>query len=699
MCRIHHLLYSKARFNAARYRGRLSLRESVLRPAYRAGSFMARIRVMLPRRWSRMSLFRPNLGGRLVWWALAAGTLGLSYGRALRLPFFFDDLDHFPYIWSHTLGEIWASSGNFPYYRPLGGTLWWATSALAGPHVAWPHHLVNLLLFGLAGLLTGRLADTLWRAADAPVNWPRRWLATTLFLLFPFSYQAVPWIGAVYHPLVTGLILGAAVCATEAQRPAAWRGWPVLGWLCIGLAPFAHENGLLAGPLTALVILAQSGWGGWRRAWLWCAPGLMAAGLWWLAPRAGYSGGGLNSAETLFQNLSFFWQGAVYPTAWLAGRWQQQGLNDLLAVWLVGGVTAAATFWLWARSRPGPALRPTVLAWLWFGLAILPSTVWLDFNYVLSAPRLLMLGSVGVAWGWTEAAWRIAARGRAARIGVGLVVLGIIAHSHYYLNSQMTQHQLLGEGVNGMTAAATAAQAQGQRALFLNAVSWMAARTPTYALAHDGVIFLPGYIAPSQLLTAQTDKSATPLLARYDDIFPDLPYYVGLIGDGPDWDELAAAPTQIFVVDYAQGGRVRPVGQVGVLGDWQGQAAQFADSAESPPTLFLLQAQLEPHDDELQLTLVWQVTTPPPLSLTPFVQALDANGALIAQVDGHPIGRTYPLGLWPAGQVAVDQRALPAAGVSRVLVGLYDGLTGARWVARAGAAGRQLPDNALSLFP
>jgi hypothetical protein len=125
----------------------------------------------------------------------------------VALPFFFDDLDHFEFIWSHDLGEIWASSGGFPYYRPLGGTLWWALSELCGRNNPVPHHALNLLLFLLSGLLAGWLADKLWNRPNATPNWPRRWLATTLFLLFPFSYQAVPWIGAVYHPLVILLTL------------------------------------------------------------------------------------------------------------------------------------------------------------------------------------------------------------------------------------------------------------------------------------------------------------------------------------------------------------------------------------------------------------------------------------------------------------------------------------------------------------
>lgn len=647
-------------------------------------------------------MHRPNRAGWLIWLGLTLAWLGLVYGRALRLPFYFDDLDHFPFIWSHSLRDIWASSGGFPYYRPLGGTLWWGVSALFGPHVAWPQHLLNLVLFGLAGVLTGWLADALWRPATTPPNWPRRWLATTLFLLFPFSYQAVPWIGAVYHPLVTVLCLGAAAAAVQAVRTARARarwGWTALGWVCLWLAPLAHENGLLAGLLAALTILVLSQGQHWRRALAWCAPGVLGAALWWLAPKAGYSGGGVNSAETLLQNLTFFWQGATYPTAGLAGWLQRRGINDLLAVWSVGALTLALTLWLWWRARPGVAIWSTALAAAWFGLAILPSSLWLDFNYVLSAPRLLMLGSVGAVWWWTEAAWRIAMRGRLARALVILLILTSLAHSNWYLQARMTEHQLLGDAVNAMTQAATQAQARGQQALFLNAVSWLAARTPTYALAHDGVIFLPGYIAPSQLISVQTDAPVTPWLARYDDIFPALPYYVGLIGDGPDWAAIGRAPTQVYGVDYSRGGQVQPLGQLGVAWRGGGEVAAFGISAESPPTLFLLQAQVERQADDLHLTLVWQATAPPPLSLTPFVHILNASGALIAQADGHPIGRTYPFGLWSSGQVVVDQRQASAAAAAQVLVGVYDSATGQRWAAFAPASDRRFPTDALPLLP
>jgi hypothetical protein len=263
----------------------------------------------------------------------------------------------------------------------------------------------------------------------------------------------------------------------------------------------------------------------------------------------------------------------------------------------------------------------------------------------------------------------------------------------------MTEHQLLGEGVNAMTLAATQAQARGQRALFLNAVSWLAAQTPTYALAHDGVIFLPGYIDPTQLITVQTGAPVTPLLARYDDIFPIVPYYVGLIGTGPDWAALQGAPTQVYSVDYSRGGAVQPVGQLGVAWSGVDGAAGFAATAESAPTVFLRQADVARQGDALRLSLVWQIASPPPLSLTPFAHILDADGVLIAQADGHPVGRTYPLGLWIAGQIVVDQRQAVAAGAAQVLVGLFDNASGQRWTALSPATRQPFSADAVPIWP
>jgi hypothetical protein len=110
------------------------------------------------------------------------------------------------------------------------------------------------------------------------------------------------------------------------------------------------------------------------------------------------------------------------------------------------------------------------------------------------------------------------------------------------------------------------------------------------------------------------------------------------------------------------------------------------------------------------LRLYWQVL--PSLQgdaasadLTTFVQLLDEQGAMAAQLDGPPLAGLWPTSQWPAGVLIVDSRQLqlPAdlpAGAYRLLVGLYDPKTMTRAAVKpeAGAEGHYTGDNALVIL-
>ena len=67
--------------------------------------------------------------------------------------------------------------------------------------------------------------------------------------------------------------------------------------------------------------------------------------------------------------------------------------------------------------------------------------------------------------------------------------------------------------------------------------------------------------------------------------------------------------------------------------------------------------------------------------MTQFVHLLD-GGALVATVDGDPGDWLYPMRLWRAGDVIVDERPIPLPASRRsqlsVAIGLYDRRSRAR---------------------
>lgn len=95
------------------------------------------------------------------------------------------------------------------------------------------------------------------------------------------------------------------------------------------------------------------------------------------------------------------------------------------------------------------------------------------------------------------------------------------------------------------------------------------------------------------------------------------------------------------------------------------------------------------------LTLWWRARQDAPADYTVFVHGVDAAGQVAAQADGTPNRGHSPTRLWRAGDVVRDERLLVGVGNGRVLIGLYDPLTGARLPATQ--AGMVLPDDAYAV--
>ena len=79
---------------------------------------------------------------------------------------------------------------------------------------------------------------------------------------------------------------------------------------------------------------------------------------------------------------------------------------------------------------------------------------------------------------------------------------------------------------------------------------------------------------------------------------------------------------------------------------------------------------------EIQLTLFWQALAPLPEDYTTFVHVRNQTGDTVAQIDVQPLAGEYPTSRWKAGEIVVDQIAVPlppdlSAGSYRLLLGLY----------------------------
>lgn len=83
--------------------------------------------------------------------------------------------------------------------------------------------------------------------------------------------------------------------------------------------------------------------------------------------------------------------------------------------------------------------------------------------------------------------------------------------------------------------------------------------------------------------------------------------------------------------------------------------------------------------EALRLQLFWECKAFLERDYTVFVHALDAQGHIVSQADGQPLGGIFPTSAWRPGQIVWDHRVLaPTAGVVKLRLGLYYLPTGAR---------------------
>ncbi|MFN2224299.1 MAG: hypothetical protein ACK2UH_17210 [Candidatus Promineifilaceae bacterium] len=659
-----------------------------------------------------------KLTPRAIWLIFGSWCLALTlvlYGSALRLPFFFDDFVHIPFVDENTLGQMWHSAGRLAYYRPLSFTLWKIMFLVLGRHSAFLQHAFNLLLHFLNGLLVGWLAAQYWtgRASreETPASirgtWPRAFLAATLFLLFPFSYQAVPWVGSMSHLLVTALIL-LSLATCWRLRQTGGRAWAAASLLLAFLAPFAHENGVLVGPLLAALLICRPEFRQNARRnllyiALWTLPALIWLPIWWLAPK-GISGGvGLSGLEAILQNTTYFGQGIAYPLTWLGGRLLAlTGANDMLIVRLLILLALAGAAAIQLLTRAG---RRSLMPWLWLALALLPAVLFLDFDYVINGPRLLMLLSVGAAWLWADVAlqairwFRGVARPLSGlrRLGpalIGVLVALVLVQNAAFIGRRMTFHHILGDAYKQAVAQVRQANDAGQTAIFVNLPAWLAPKRATYALGHEGVQFWPDYAPPDTLAGVNLGRMASLSLVSYEAIRPQMPYHYGLAGGPADWVALAGAGGRVYLAGYAPDAvGVRQVGDLAPAPEPTEPSALF-ESPDGTARVFLVAAQSRRAEDGLEVTLGWRVEAPPAEQVTVFVHVVDAGGQLVGQLDGDPLAGAFPFYRWPAGLHAVEWRTGQVEGDDlTVLVGLYDRLTQERFLA-SGPNGVSWPDNA-----
>jgi hypothetical protein len=628
----------------------------------------------------------------------------VAYGDAFAFPFLADDFFQFPFLDAHNLFEIWQTAEGLQYFRPLSFTVWKAVGFVVGFHNAAILHGLNLLLHLANGLMVAWLAGRIWPPrSKRPIasSWARRYLAASLFLLYPFSYQSVSWIAAVMHPLATLLILSSIIGYLKLVETGK-AAWGALSLILAFLAPFAHEIGILVAPFllayellrpgTRKPLLRRIG-----RAAVWFLPAL----LWWLVWRSvpAVNAGNLLSSfglSDLWPNSIYAAQATAYPLTWLGARISQAlAANEFVVVAALSIVALAGAALAQSRDERRLALLP----WLWTVLALAPAVLFIPFRWMSASPRVLMVASIGIALLWSDVLIRFAfperrgkGRGWLRPALVALLVAALLAQSLAYIKNQTRLYEMAGAAIDGMVEATLSAQAGGETAAIVNFPSWLAPPQENYALGEDGVLILGAQKELEGMMQVYAGRPSKIEALSYHAIRREVPYHVGLTGPGPDWTKQAESAGDVYVTRYSANDiSIEPAGSFSFT---PLEAQPLADFAE---LVTLHQADLLPVPGGSLLELTWQVQGEVPEDATVLVHVLGAEGQLVDQYDGDPLAGTFPFWQWSQGLSVKDMRLLPPADAfAKVLVGLYRRSTGERLPALS-PNGETWPDDAFPI--
>lgn len=592
----------------------------------------------------------------------------LVYGYAVNLPYRIDDFVHLRWLNERTLAEVWQSAAGLSYYRPMPFTVWKVVYWLSGGFPPQVLHGINVVCHALNGTLVFMLIRlcqrrTVGGSATAVV-------AALLFLMFPFSYQAIPWAGSLTHPLVTLFTLCALVLAVAASevRSSLLR----MASLCFTLAaPFTHETGVLVALLlTLLYVTMERGLKPRQvvaRTWLHWGCTLLATGA--LLVLRGDVGGSSATLESRWQNGVYFLQGLAYPVAPLATKLMVlfPGLNDLGAILIVCVPALLLLVLLYMKLGQG---RLALFALGWYGVAVAPAWLLLGFSYVVDGPRLMYEASVGAGALWSIPVAVVLTRWGEMRrwtvrlagaIIAALVVLGTIAGSIGFLRERADMYEqtrLAGEGL----LQGALQPAQDSRIMFsVNFPGWIAPKTPTFALGHEGVTFIPDYSSLIDLvwtMTGQDRLIGSIVLTELQSHWRYNYRNYGVEWRAPDLQPQLRVARKIFFTSYRNHDLVTYDAGNLEFGDTP-RAKQYVAAYNEQLALLSGEWLIERRQgDALLVTLHWQSWQTVTQEVRTYVHLQNEAGELVAQEDGLPLmGIANPL-WWKPGDQWRDVRVI-----------------------------------------
>ena len=591
----------------------------------------------------------------------------ILYGKTLTYPFFFDDAVNFRLPQIYSLSQIWITAEGFPYFRPFTFAIWKIVLSIWGRYPPMFLHGMLLALHAVNGGLIGWLLDaerdeTKFRFL--PVA------GISLFIFFPFSYQAIIWVASLFHPLVTFLILATIVFWIAYRRK--WRWGIFLAFLTGFLAPFAHESGVLVGPLVSMWTWFSGRKFDRKTFYLWLS-GVFFFLFWLFVPKT-RDVTAIQDINVITLNIIYFLQGLIFPLleALEFLNIPRGNLAYTIAVEVAGLALLGMLFWNGSKRRLAGK------GWIWFILAAAPSVILLPFSYVIDGPRLLYLASVGIVLVWVAALgqekflkdkWRT--------IIVSAALIAILLLSFRVIQQQLRFFDW-GARIIWSIVSATETTPDDGPVLFINIPAWFSSHQSPFKVGHDGATMIAEY-APLEDLTSINGAPARDLIAvTFPDILQEMDYNFGFYGAIVNQDQLGE------IIETVDGVWNTHYTHSGPELFWAGRVmrsqpsnvgrhlATFDDGWE------LLESELlrADNDKRFSVRILWRCGQHLEPGWTIFLHVYDETGQILEQGDGDLLMNTYALSNCPEGAFVEDVRHIEFentdSNMATIGVGLYN---------------------------
>lgn len=596
--------------------------------------------------------------------AVTAVLAAACYGFVLRLPFFYDDLPIMTWLSRHSWADIWTQSSENQFYRPLPFSIYKMGRLFpSGIDRAFLHG-VSLSIHWVSALLIAKVVALTGGSAEESL------VASILFVVFPFMFMAIPWITAMSHPLVTMLVLLAAVAALKAEKDGAVRWWGV-SLLATILASTAHESGQVCAVIAGGMVFIQYGLRSRRRV-LFVALGLLLNGA-MLVTRSFIPGVGdpsFSGAQDFVGNAIFFMHGLIYPMGpainWLVNHSEAQDLG-LVALGTAGFIATA----IWLVLRNGNWRWAASGLW-WWVCAALPAGLSLRYGYLYTAPRVYTLAAAGTVILWSKMIFEVSSSVKKVptRRAVAILIVGVVAIQ----NLVFLQRQFeLFSALNGayQQALDAADEKENEPLGLVNLPAALAHRDKAYAMILETVLFVPPYSNISEFIEVNSDWRSVDAV-MYTPVLRETEFEIGFQGQGLDWEGMrrfALEHTTVWLTEWHDGRfSLNHVGSV------------KADATPSDEPLVRFEGGVaiestaveQMADGRWAVTIIWLAQGPVDGEI--FVHVVDAGDDLVGQADGPALGGMVPPWAWHAGDRIHDVRYVLPRGAApyTVKVGLYD---------------------------